>query len=317
MTSDPSSPRLEGDLGDRVDKWGVVYSGAKWETGRAMATMFLGEYEHTIDDKNRLTLPARFRDALAGGRRAHPRPRRLPRRLPRAATGTPGRGPARDARPVLAEARDLKRFFFGAASDAELDKQGRVLVPPALIRARELGREVVVAGVNDHLEIWDRAAWATTSRRSKGAQTMLPNVLQRSALITSPCSPTRCASSSPCSRRDGRRRHLRRGRPRRLLAADLQGEGKLIAIDRDPTVAPYFDRFKARRPASRPACCAASSRVVLNQLAANDVRADAILLDLGVSSMQLDRPERGFSYAADAPLDMRMDTSASSRRASS
>ncbi len=50
--------------------------------------------------------------------------------------------------------------------------------------------------------------------------------------------------------------------------------------------------------------------LVLNQLAANDVQADAILLDLGVSSMQLDRPERGFSYAADAPLDMRMDTAA-------
>ena len=49
---------------------------------------------------------------------------------------------------------------------------------------------------------------------------------------------------------------------------------------------------------------------MLSQLAANDVQADAILLDLGVSSMQLDRPERGFSYATDAPLDMRMDPTA-------
>ena len=49
--------------------------------------------------------------------------------------------------------------------------------------------------------------------------------------------------------------------------------------------------------------------VVLAQLAENGVSADAILLDLGVSSMQLDRPERGFSYATDAPLDMRMDSS--------
>ena len=42
---------------------------------------------------------------------------------------------------------------------AELDKQGRVLVPPALLKHAGLGREVVVAGVHDHLEIWDRQAW--------------------------------------------------------------------------------------------------------------------------------------------------------------
>ena len=55
--------------------------------------------------------------------------------------------------------------------------------------------------------------------------------------------------------------------------------------------------------------------VVLPQLAANGVQADAILLDLGVSSMQLDRPERGFSYSVDAPLDMRMDSSQELTRA--
>jgi len=94
-----------------------------------------------------------------------------------------------------------------------------------------------------------------------------------------------------------------------LLAADLAGDGKLIAIDRDSSVRTYFDRFKAGTGVQARLLRGEFS-VVLSQLAANDVRADAILLDLGVSSMQLDRPERGFSYAADAPLDMRMDSSA-------
>jgi MraZ protein len=53
----------------------------------------------------------------------------------------------------------MKRFFFSAAVEAEPDKQGRIVVPPALGAHARLGREVVVAGVHDHLEIWDRAAW--------------------------------------------------------------------------------------------------------------------------------------------------------------
>jgi 16S rRNA (cytosine1402-N4)-methyltransferase len=94
-----------------------------------------------------------------------------------------------------------------------------------------------------------------------------------------------------------------------LLAADLQGRGKLIAIDRDPAARAYFDRF-AQRASVQTRFLRGDFALVLAQLAENGVEADAVLLDLGVSSMQIDRPERGFSYAADAPLDMRMDPSA-------
>ena len=95
-----------------------------------------------------------------------------------------------------------------------------------------------------------------------------------------------------------------------LLAEDLAGSGKLIAIDRDPGARTHFDRFKGRAGGVQARFLRGEFSLVLGQLAANDVQADAILLDLGVSSMQVDRPERGFSYAVDAPLDMRMDTAA-------
>jgi 16S rRNA (cytosine1402-N4)-methyltransferase len=94
----------------------------------------------------------------------------------------------------------------------------------------------------------------------------------------------------------------------RLLAADLRGEGKLIAIDRDPSVRPYFESFR-RRAGVQARLLHGDFADVLERLAQNGVRADAVLFDLGVSSMQIDRPERGFSYAVDAPLDMRMDPS--------
>src|SRR5919198_4607264 len=93
-----------------------------------------------------------------------------------------------------------------------------------------------------------------------------------------------------------------------ILAADLRGKGKLIAIDRDPSARAYFDRFR-RQTAVQGRFLRGEFSIVLEQLAGNGVRADAVLFDLGVSSMQIDRPDRGFSYAVDAPLDMRMDAS--------
>jgi 16S rRNA (cytosine1402-N4)-methyltransferase len=93
-----------------------------------------------------------------------------------------------------------------------------------------------------------------------------------------------------------------------LLAPDLQGQGKYVAVDRDPSVRPYFESFR-RGAGVQTRFLRGDFADVFERLADNGLRADAILFDLGVSSMQLDRPERGFSYASDAPLDMRMDPS--------
>jgi MraZ protein len=131
--------------------------------------MFFGEYEHTIDDKKRLTLPARFREALADGVV-------LTRGLDsclnvytRGEWNALVEASLAPLDPFSREARNMMRFFFAAAADAELDKQGRVLVPPALVRHARLGREVVVAGVRDHLEIWDRSVWAEQVTELEGS----------------------------------------------------------------------------------------------------------------------------------------------------
>ena len=121
--------------------------------------MFVGEYEHTIDDKNRLTLPARFRQSFEDGivitrgmdgcLYAYTRgdwDRLVETRLA-------------SLDPLSPDGRKMQRFFFASAVEGELDKQGRVMVPAALSQHAKLGREVVVAGVYDHLEIWDRASW--------------------------------------------------------------------------------------------------------------------------------------------------------------
>jgi MraZ protein len=121
--------------------------------------MHLGEYEHTIDDKNRLTLPAKFRRAFEGGIVVT---RGLdgclwawtPEAWERYRDSTLATLP-----PLSREARRMNRHFFSGASETTPDKQGRVSIPPALLAHAKLGRDVVVAGVNDRLEIWDRDAW--------------------------------------------------------------------------------------------------------------------------------------------------------------
>jgi MraZ protein len=131
--------------------------------------MLLGEYEHTIDDKNRLTLPARFRAAMAGGVV-------LTRGLDACVEAYPIDGWTKlvEARlaglnPLSREARVLERFYYTGAVEAQPDKQGRVMLAPALIEHARLGREVVVVGLRERLEIWDRVAWRAQLKEVMGS----------------------------------------------------------------------------------------------------------------------------------------------------
>jgi len=92
-----------------------------------------------------------------------------------------------------------------------------------------------------------------------------------------------------------------------MLAELMQGRGAYVAIDRDPSVENRARSFRASHPDMAVRLIKRDFVDAFRSLAVEHVQADAILLDLGVSSMQIDQPERGFSYAVDAPLDMRMD----------
>jgi 16S rRNA (cytosine1402-N4)-methyltransferase len=91
----------------------------------------------------------------------------------------------------------------------------------------------------------------------------------------------------------------------RLIADRLGPAGTLIGIDRDPVAEERFSEMAAELPC-RTRFLRADFVSALRQLNEEGVKADLAYLDLGMSSMQVDTWERGFSYAYDAPLDMRM-----------
>jgi 16S rRNA (cytosine1402-N4)-methyltransferase len=94
----------------------------------------------------------------------------------------------------------------------------------------------------------------------------------------------------------------------RLIAERIGPEGELIAVDRDPASEARWSEF-AREKSSRGRFLRADFVAALEGLRGEGVRPDGIVFDLGMSSMQVDAWERGFSYSYDAPLDMRMDPS--------
>ena len=92
----------------------------------------------------------------------------------------------------------------------------------------------------------------------------------------------------------------------RLLADRLGPAGTLIGIDRDPTAEERFAALAAEVPCETR-FIRADFVAGLAELRSERLAADIVYMDLGMSSMQVDTWERGFSYAYDAPLDMRMD----------
>ncbi|MCX6386547.1 MAG: division/cell wall cluster transcriptional repressor MraZ [Solirubrobacterales bacterium] len=120
---------------------------------------FRGTFDHTLDAKNRLTVPARFRVALGAGVV-------LAKGVePCVAIWTPAAYEAQTAaallgrNPLSPEARQLSRYFSANAIDIELDKAGRVMLAAFLMEHANLEREVVVTGAGECLEVWNQSAW--------------------------------------------------------------------------------------------------------------------------------------------------------------
>ncbi len=132
--------------------------------------MLLGEFRHTIDDKGRLTIPAKFRGELAAGVVVT---RGLNRNLiafslddwqdlAARVKGLPWGDPS---------AREFRRRIFAGAVDLEPDKQGRILLPANLREFAGINGEVVIAGMFDHLEIWNSDAWESVRESAESDNT--------------------------------------------------------------------------------------------------------------------------------------------------
>ncbi len=134
--------------------------------------MFLGEYEHTIDSKGRLAVPAKFRVQMDQGAVIS---KGMGTCL---SVYTTTRWEEKSAELVAGKAsdqlRDFERRIYPSASEIELDGQGRMVIPAKLRAFANLSTEVTVAGVRDHIEIWDRATWQTYQENLEAGGNSIP-----------------------------------------------------------------------------------------------------------------------------------------------
>ncbi|KUO95552.1 division/cell wall cluster transcriptional repressor MraZ [Ferroacidibacillus organovorans] len=124
--------------------------------------MFLGEFQHSLDDKARLTIPAKFREGLGG---SFILTRGLDQCLfvfPRA--DFEALEERLRAMPLSrSDARQFVRFLFSGATECDLDKQGRVLIPANLREYASLKQDCFVVGVGPRVEIWSGERWKAYS----------------------------------------------------------------------------------------------------------------------------------------------------------
>ncbi len=121
--------------------------------------MFMGEYNHSIDAKGRLIVPAKFREQLG-------ETFVVTKGLDSCLFVYPNseweliQQKFHEMPSTSKDARMFARFFFAGAAECELDKQGRILLPKPLLDHAHLTKDVVLAGVMNRVEIWDSTAWA-------------------------------------------------------------------------------------------------------------------------------------------------------------
>ena len=125
---------------------------------------FHGTFEHSLDAKNRLTVPAKFRAALSGGVFLVRGPDPCVSLYPAETYTEMTEAALSGLNPFSPQARELRRMLYAAATDTELDSAGRVMLTPRHLQHAGIDREVVVTGAGDCLELWDRSTWEAYDR---------------------------------------------------------------------------------------------------------------------------------------------------------
>ena len=121
---------------------------------------FTGTFDHTLDAKNRLTIPSKFRADLSKGVYLSRAVKDCISLYPAETyTQMADQALARIANPLSSQAREARRLLYGTAFETELDSAGRVMLTPRFLEHAGIGREVVITGVGDCLELWDRSTW--------------------------------------------------------------------------------------------------------------------------------------------------------------